>query len=864
MWKKHHKILKKIWVIIGCAAALLLKPLSVEASEEIPKHIHIVFDNSKSMVGNGNPDLANATYALQVLLAMLDEKDTATIYLVSECSTPYSAEEYEQILHDNVDRIVWNNNNEEDANSKAVEILNRDLAENTYFNTVMQALNCFNEEDISGEKWLVVLTDGEYEDWNIDSKKELSSIIDNVSGILEDEKYEDINIIHYSFGKEDYYNSTKEKNGRVTYYPQPSGGYNNDEMLYTMIQIGNQIFARQKLEVERNRNRYTFTAETPIKKIIAFAQNIMTERGQEIAITPEFDVISVKEIQVQTISEWPGNGSDEENVNSDCTYYAGTQYIGKLETYDFSGYSNFLEAGEYIITIENEDTTAFEIYYEPDIGMRLVLEEQNGNRIAIDSSASDPQKIPSGEYKAFIELYNPQTQEALAKDGVIAGETKYTVSISDENNLLVNGNAADHWEGSLDVGNYTISATADIFAGLTKNMEVQVSVSDSLRDIRAELMVPADGINMEEPGTEGNALMLKMFNREEVLSDEYKELVEVTILNQETSYYQYRLEMIDDGWLLWPEKNLKNRGGDDKASGLKELQLEIKLQVDGIEMEPIILEETIFYHGNPFGVSFRCGWKDHINFGRYILAKYNIFPIYIEPRVNNEDINWSVIDLTEMTPSISGDEQSDFVIQVTEDGRKWKVIPQASLRELLTSKSSRNCSQEVTVGASMMRYEQEGSGTKTIEIDMKMLLAEPVLFILIMIMIGYCLMVQLFKTIRRINFRGIKVSVDLNIGSSYIVNGKASRHWLYNLFVPNKSKLSVQLNEIDGGESQKITFKCRAGGICTISNLKECLNFSEMKINGNIVRKGDMYDVANDMSIVIEKDPNKEILLYKR
>ena len=53
--------------------------LSVEAVQQTPKHIHIVLDNSVSMVGDGNTDLANAAYALQVLLAMLDKEDTVSI-----------------------------------------------------------------------------------------------------------------------------------------------------------------------------------------------------------------------------------------------------------------------------------------------------------------------------------------------------------------------------------------------------------------------------------------------------------------------------------------------------------------------------------------------------------------------------------------------------------------------------------------------------------------------------------------------------------------------------------------------------------------------------------------------------------------
>ena len=858
--QKGIKTLKILCVLLICMFVFGGECLPVEAVQETPKHIHIVLDNSVSMVLGGNTDLANATYALQVLLAMLDKEDTASIYAVSQYNVKWP-EGYEHIegCGQNVKcvQVSGGVQSEEIIKKKVIDSVGEKLGEKTYFSTVMNALEELKNEKIKGEKWLVVLTDGEYEDWDWeDDGKEINP--QDVYELLGDPAYDDINIVHYSFSKSIYNETLKntgEKNHNITYYPDETQVKVKDEMLNVMIQIGNQIFAREALATVQTGNTYSFSLEAPAKSLIVFAQREANNDAvsDSIEITPFFSIGDKRETKVETIS----NLKIHETGNRE--YKVGSRYQGKLIVYDNFKNRGMLEAGDYSITVE-EGTQSLEVYYEPEIGIRLMLEQQAEDGKAYTSSGDEEMlQLLDGEYRVSMELYDPISGNALEESGNLVSGTDYELSIVGTEGAGENITVSERsWTGELKVGSYSISATAGIFTGLNKSLEVQVEVSDSLKGITAELIVPEDGINMEQLGKEDNTLTLKMYNHGELIQNEYLEYAELKQLDMEASYYHFREERIEGGWRLWPEVNTRNKGTDDNPAGMKTARFEIELKIGELERAPIKLEERIYYHGSPFIVNFETNWGEDIGLWDYFR------PLYIKPLINGENVNWNVTEVLDSSPVELKGDQFDFDISATDDQRRWRVVPRASFWELLTNKEQRTSIQTVDVYVAVEKYEQEGQGNKSVTIQMNIDLKELVYIIVVVLAVLYILTVQILNYVRRVHYRGLRVTVEFQKDPLITFDGKIKKLCLYNIFVPGKAKIKVYLNEIVGAEGKKIVFGCRAGGVCTINNFRECQSVSKMRINDLPVSENSMYDTDREIKIVFERDPGKTFIVHRK
>ena len=870
-------------IIIINLFVFCLMGVKAEAAEENAKHIHIVFDNSISMVQGKNQDMANATYALQVLLGMLGENDTAVIYRVSDYQKALKETEMSNSSCSNSISINSENSPKDVVESK----LNIKRADNTFFTTVVNAIEELKYDTTDAEKWLVVLSDGKYEDWAINYyvKNVTDDIVDSVMETFMNEEYEDINIIHYSFQENLFYRKQQEilrgevkelksnitenvkisevqkehlkKN--VTYYPQESsGGDRGVEMLEIMIEIGNQIFNRQMLEAVRQEDGCSFKINFPVKEIMVFYQ--YQNNGESVDtsdIEVDFLYGDYKSVGVETIKELEVEG-----------YTADTIYSGRIITYNELGKTGILDEGTYNIQINDAKINTLKIYYEPEVNVGVVLENQGNGQVYEVLEGTDNIKVPSGNYIIVPKLFHPVTGEEIDEQLSICKGAEYTTHIMSTENNINETMDSGNWKGRLDKGNYKILAVANIFPGLSDDIDVQIEVTESFENLKATLESPQGGINIEKENEEGNSLSLKIFNDGKLLADEYKDNIEIFLLDEEDSYYKFRIIESNDGWTLWPIKNTKNYGVDQRPNGWKMVRLQISLVENGEEIKNIEAEKKIFYYGNPFVINFETNWGDKLGFWDYWIGRIgNYLPIYflsIEPVINGEKVNWEEIDERKLTPEIGGDEQSLFQIYISEDGTKWNVVPQISFIELLTSHSKRTGKQEVNVDAEMTRYEQTNWGEKVVEIGMDISLLEIVIYIIITVILVYWFINGMVKKIKRYGLHGIKGYVEISRTRKITLPLKISKRTWFNLFMPGRNSFKVYLNEIKGGRNKKIVFICKQGGICSVANLRECLAFSMIRINGLPLQEGSLYDLEKELRIVVEKDPDKVIVVSKK
>lgn len=832
------------------------KIVASEVDEKVGKCIYIVFDNSVSMVldenGKANTDLADATYALQVLLGMLEDDDTAAIYPISKFDGTEKSKEIDIVTFDS-DMVE----NKKELQNMIIEDVVSSLAEWTYFTSVENALNDLYNKSDNTEKWLVILTDGEYEDegW---TKKNTPTKVDDY---LKNSKYGDINIIHYSFGIDSDYNyDMLNSTDNVTYYTDT-----DDNMLNTMIKIGNQIFGRQEINVKETENGvYSFTLDAPVSKLLFFVQDLQGTAALQID-SSDFTGENSKNLGVGTITEEQMEKIPRNSGQSSLSYKIGTSYQGNIATYEFSvgnsDKSNLLPAGEYEITVQGGDNPNLRLYCEPVIDVGIVFEKVGGEEKYVFFSSDSVNEIPRGEYNVYLELYDPletsvteNKYETLSSASQFRQQMESAGKIAGEN---LSAEIVDIWQGKLECGIYQISAEADIFAGLSEKIEIEVHVKDFLEDIKAELIIPDDGINIEKLGEEGNCLKIVISNNGEALSEEYKEAVKIEQANELASSYTYRIEETGDGWLLWPEQ--KWFDFNDEICGIKEEAFEISLKIGEIEMEPILLKEKIYYHGDPFSINFKKSWGEDIGIIEFLSGN-----LTIEPLVNGEKIEWKDVEITEISPQIWKGEGGAFGLQLSEDKRKWKLTRNFSILDIITSSEKRISEQEVNINVTLERYEQEESSGKSIEISMNISTAEVIIFIIVSVFLVYLIITWLSKGIRKVHVGRLEGYIEYSkepVNNMPILIKKCR---FYNLFVPGKMKFKVYLNEIDNGQGHFILFKCGAKGVCVIDNLEKCQSFSQIRINGLVAKKNDMYDLEEELRIVVENDPDKTIFLYKK
>ena len=884
--KKRIKIaVGIIGVIFINLFVLCLTGIKAEAAKEKARHIHIVFDNSTSMVKDKNQDMANATYALQVLLAMLGENDTAVIYRVSDYQNALGGAEISNSKCSDTE-LIDNTVSPKDVVEKKLNVAG---ARNTFFTTVMTAIEELKYDADDEEKWLVVLSDGKYEDWDPENYVEIveDDIVDSVMATFMDEKYQDINIIHYSFQENIFYKKQQkilrgevrelkskitgkvqisdvhkdnlEKN--VTFYPQESSGIDRGvEMLEIMIEIGNQIFNRQMLKYVRDEEGCSFEIEFPVKEIMIFYQYKNNGEGKNVDISDievDFPYADRKSVNVNTINELKING-----------YEADAIYSGSIITYNELGNKGILEEGTYNIQFEDSKINTLKIYYEPAIDVGVVLENQKNGQIYEVLRGMDNIKIPSGNYAIVPKLFHPVTGEKIKEQLSICEGTDYVTHIVNTENAINETVDSGNWEGKLNEGSYQISVIANIFTGLSIDTEVLIEVVESFENLEATIESPKMGINFEKENEMGNSLSLKILNDGKPLADEYKDNIEISLLDEENSYYKFNVKESSDGWILWPIKNQTNHGVDQRPNGWKMVRLQISLVENGEEIKSIETEKKVFYYGNLFVINFEASWGDKIDFWDYLLGRIgNYFPIYfltIEPMISGEEVNWEEIDARNLNPEISGDEKSLFQIYISEDRTGWNVVPQMSLMELVTSHSLRTGMQEIIVDAQMTRYEQTNRGEKAIAIGMDVSLAEIIIYIIIVVVLIYLFINAMIKKMKRYGMNGVKGYVEILRTRKIILPIKISKRILFNLFMPGRNSFRVYLNEIKGGRNKKIVFVCKQGGICSVANMRECLAFSKIRINGLPLQEESLYDLEKGLRIVVEKDPDKIIVVSKK
>lgn len=394
-------------ILCGCISCILLlfciAPIRIAAAAYVPTRvINVVYDDSGSMY-SGADTWCRAKYSMEVFASMLGDTDKMNVYYMSDYSTGTSAPS----------RITLDGADGAEVNVDKVHS-QKTFANDTPFNAVRKACSDLTSTT-ADEKWLVILTDGEFEDGRMST----AEIDQYLAG-----KSEDIKVMFLGMGQ-NAAGITEDASKDIFYVEAKT----NTQILNRITDICTRIFNSNKLDV--NVSSKTCSFDIPMSELIVFAQGANVEikgikRSDGSLVKSSRNPVEVKYSKC-----------DATNYNNQPV----TGLLGKIATFkdDFS-------AGDYILDVSGAET--LEIYYKPNIAVTACLTDSKGK------SVTDLEDLAAGEYTISFRLVKSGTAEPVAASKLL-GDVVYEAAVTNNgvlhDTLYGDGDSIFIEEGPLEI-----------------------------------------------------------------------------------------------------------------------------------------------------------------------------------------------------------------------------------------------------------------------------------------------------------------------------------------------------------------------------------------------------------------------------
>lgn len=437
--EKVRKRWKGVLALCLCFS-LMLPGVSAQAKKtkgEAGKYINIVYDDSGSMIkSNGHADggtfldkWCQAKYAMEVFATMIQEKDTLNIFPMSEKG-----------------KVKLSLKGSDSAKKRGESVHNMDTrAGGTPYKVVQSAYENVKKKGGDKDKWLVVLTDGEFDEGVSSEQLKKNFAAYSKSGVK---------VVYLAIGDEVTYVETDPANHIYCYYAKTS-----EEILENVTQIGNLISERLQLggnHVNVAGNTLVLDVDVPMERVIIFAQ------GKDVSIgdlkNDDSKIQKESDIGVKYCSKVNSNYRDY----GDKIKYA-KNLSGEIATFVSKDPDRPMSAGKYKVDIT--DTSNVQVYY--NAAVKAVVEmTQDGKTVDPDSF------LEPGKVDLQTVLKNPITNEVIKSDLMSDVRTTYTITNGDKSETLDAGSGkvtVDVKQGKLKVlgevelpGNYMLNSELEI------------------------------------------------------------------------------------------------------------------------------------------------------------------------------------------------------------------------------------------------------------------------------------------------------------------------------------------------------------------------------------------------------------------
>lgn len=331
--------------------------------------VNVVYDDSGSMVRDNNDTSkmierwSQAKYAMEVFCAMLGPSDVMNIYPMSQngaCGLTLSGNDINRVS----------------------AVHGMDGVGDTPFVAVTSAASDLMGADGSYEKWLVVITDGEFND------AENPAVQNALNGYNE----AGINTVFLGIGDAAPTLSGNEEKGG--YAEKASDG---SAVLEKVTGIANQIFSHQVLSeshITTSSGGATLSLDIPVSQLVIFAQGNDASIGDVSLNGNKLEPSLLQNVRYSDIKPL-----GYENAIAD------ESLIGVLAVFDAD--ESPFEKGSY--TVEVTGSAGVEYYYTPGVTVNCDL-IQNG------AIVNKEDKLYAGDYEISLNYVDPLNGEATESD----------------------------------------------------------------------------------------------------------------------------------------------------------------------------------------------------------------------------------------------------------------------------------------------------------------------------------------------------------------------------------------------------------------------------------------------------------------
>lgn len=373
-----------LMVLLAAAGSVLALPAAAASVENTgsARQIAVVYDDSGSMVRENevySENWCRAKYAMEVFAAMLKKEDTMCIFPMSAYRSSVEGSRAPVQIQGSMDA------------AQRVETVHEmdHLSQGTYFNSVKAACAYLETVDQGQDRWLIVLTDGEFD-----------TPIDQVEAYLRQQAGQGVRVIYFVMGEGTQSIAQDTAQGIYSYRVE-----NSEEILAGIIEVANQVFNQRALDhsyLEKTGEGLAFTIDIPVWDLTIFAQGRQIEIG---ALSGGEDTLqAATQTQVQYSSKMPANYTPEEQKN----ILVDTNLEGILASFSTQG---TIPAGTYQVPVS--DVSNVEIYYTPAVDIELLMEDQEGNLYHLNQQTGE---VENRSYRVTARLVDADSGQPVDSD----------------------------------------------------------------------------------------------------------------------------------------------------------------------------------------------------------------------------------------------------------------------------------------------------------------------------------------------------------------------------------------------------------------------------------------------------------------
>lgn len=454
--------MKKIIAVL-ISAVMLVLPFSflVSADTRAPSRtINLVYDDSGSMILSDENVYVDrwcqAKYAMEVFAAMLGEKDTLNIFYMSDYASSSASKAPGLTLQGSKEASVTESNVK-----KVHDTLTSPSG--TPYASVQDAYRQL-QDVTTDEKWLVVLTDGEFAD----------RPIEQVGADFKEYAADgSIKVMMLAMGAV----SVKDLgvDGVDGVFAESAGSGN--EILGKLTGICNQIFQNNELKL----SELSANVTVPMSQLIVFAQ------GKNVSIDSVTDSQgnTFKPTSNVNVMYSTKPSADGAAYSDDPQVVVADDLIGYVATFD-----TYLAPGDYTFNVTGADS--INVYYKPHVTIAAYLYDEDGKEVTAE------EHLVAGTYTVQYGFLDASTGERV-EDTSLLGNIEYTSTIKNvdpsgnENVMEVSaGELVTITEGTLQIDvaaqfldynvvnttlNYDIFVKSDLVFALETNPTYKLNLS---------------------------------------------------------------------------------------------------------------------------------------------------------------------------------------------------------------------------------------------------------------------------------------------------------------------------------------------------------------------------------------------------